>query len=663
MTARQSRRVSASTSKRTSKTQRRPQSKGARKKIVDTPTKRSAGVRYKSRGKRVVKLGAGAIRLRVFIVVVALLLGVAGGRAFQLQALDPQAFAAQAAKKMQTSRNEPAKRGEITDRNGVVLAQTEPGYMIYVDPDMILTNGADKRYKMSEQKQAEAKAAPDAVADILVKHLGGRKEEYLEVFNRRDKKTGKRSRYEVIARRVPAHTFTLIRRDMSNGVGGEHVGKRGAKRWYGVFGETDPIRSYPNRATGSNVVGFVNGEGDGASGLEFALQKELQGVDGTSTFDHSTYGRIPLGNNTMVPARDGASYQLTIDSDLQWMTDQFLAEGIQKAGAKTGTAVAMNVKTGEVLALSMLPTFDASNPGAADSKDLGNRAITQAYEPGSTQKVLTMAALADQGLVTPDTKVRVPSKIASGSGYVRDSFEHDTLQLTARGVVAQSSNIGTIELARQMNKAELRGYLSSFGLGSRTGIGLPGETAGQLPAETMADYTRDQISFGQGLSVNSVQMAAALASVVNGGTYHQPTIIKSAQDADGKELDRKEPTSRKVISEEASAMTVNMMEAVTMAKPEERSIPGYRVAGKSGTAQRYDPKCKCYNGFTASYVGVAPAEDPQILVYVVIDQPAHGNLGSRLALPVVNQMLQVALPRYNVLPSTSKAPKEPLTFD
>lgn len=646
------------------KSTRRSSGKSGRTRIVDTASStRGSEVRYKTRGKRVVKLGKAHTRFGVFLVVVALMLGVAGARAFQLQALDPQAFAAEAAKKMQTSRDVPAQRGAIMDRNGVVLAETEPGFMIFVDPDMIKTNGADKRYKMSAQKQAEAAAAPGAVADILVKHLGGRKEDYLEIFDRRDKKTGKRSQYEVVARRVSAHTFTRIQDDMNAGVGGEDVGEHGAKRWYGVFGESDPIRSYPNRTTGSNVVGFVNGEGDGASGLEFALEKEIQGVKGTSTFDRSTYGRIPLGTNTMVPAKDGASYQLTIDSDLQWMTDQFLAQGIQKAGAKTGTAVAMNVKSGEILALSVLPTFDSSNPGAADQEDLGNRAVTQAYEPGSTQKVLTMAALADQGLVTPDTKVRVPEKIASGSGYVRDSFEHGTLQLTARGVVAQSSNIGTIELARQMDKGQLHSYLSSFGLGNRTGVGLPGEAKGHLPAADMADFTRDQISFGQGLSVNAVQMAGALASVVNGGTYHQPTIIKSAKDAEGNELERKEPTSRKVISEEASAMTVNMMEAVTMADPEERAIPGYRVAGKSGTAQRYNPKCKCYKGFTASYVGVAPAEDPQILVYVVIDQPVNGNLGSRLALPVVNQVLQVALPRYNVLPSTTKASREPLTFE
>lgn len=604
------------------------------------------------------KLGSQGIRLRVFVVVIALLLGTASVRAFQLQALDPQAMAQEAAAQMQTSRDEPANRGAITDRNGVVLAETEPGVMIFVDPDMIQTNGADKRYPMSAEKQEEAAAAPEAVAEILVEHLGGTKEEYLEVFDRKNEKTGKRSRYEVIARRIPAHTFTQIQNDLEKGIEGD-----GSRPWYGVFSESDPIRFYPNRSTAANVVGFVNGEGEGAGGLEYALEENLAGENGTTTFDRSTYGRIPLGTNIMIPAEDGLNYELTIDSDLQWMTDQMLAEGIRESGASTGTAVAMDVDTGELLALSALPSYDSSDPGAADSEDLGNRAVTQAYEPGSTQKVLTMAALADQGLVNPETKVQVPPQISSGGGYVRDSYDHGTINLTARGVMANSSNIGTIQLARQMDKALLSEYLTDFGLGDRSGVGLPGESTGSVPAGDMADYTRDQIAFGQGLSVNAVQMAAAMASVVNGGVYHQPQIIRSALDSDGESVDLPEPETREVISEEASRDVVDMMEAVTMLDSEARSIPGYRTAAKSGTAQRFDPECMCYNGFTASYVGVAPAEDPQILVYVVLDQPTNGNLGSQLAMPVVNQILQLALPRYNVLPSQSEAEQKPLTFE
>lgn len=593
-----------------------------------------------------------APRIRIYLVIVSLLVGVCVVRAFQLQAFDSQAFAAEAARKMQSTRELPATRGTITDRNGVVLAATEPAMLISVDPDMVMTNGADKRYPLSERKQQEAKAAPAAVADILAKHLGGRPADYLPILTKED------SLYEIVARRVPAATWLAIQADMKAGSDGE-----GKRPWYGLFASDDPIRTYPQRTLASNVIGFVNGEGVGVAGLEGRLDDELAGTPGQEVYDKSTYGRIPMGTNVMTPAVDGVSYQLTIDAELNWVVEQILREGMNKSGAATGTAIVMNVKDGEVLAMANGPSYDSADPGAAEPGDLGNRAVSAAYEPGSVQKVLTMAALADQGLVTPDTKVLVPARIASGDGYVRDSFDHGTLQLTARGVVAQSSNIGTIELARQMDKGRLSEYLSSFGLGSKPGSGLPAETAGSLPGADMADYTRDQVSFGQGLSVSALQMASAVAAAVNGGVYHQPTIIRSATRPDGTTVELPTPESHRVISEDASKSVVEMMESVIAQMGKDRPIPGYRTAGKSGTAQRFDPKTKRYNGFTASFVGVAPAEDPQILVYVVLDKPTNGNLGSRLALPVVNNILQMALPRYNVLPSTTPALVGPLTYE
>lgn len=585
------------------------------------------------------------------MVLMAVLMVVCTARAFQLQAIDSQAFAAQAAERMSQKNALPAKRGSIADRNGVVLAESNPAFLISVDPDMVMTNGADKRYEMSESKKEEAKAAPQAVAKILAKHLGGTSDNYYKIVTTKD------SRYEVVAKQVPANVYIAIREDMQKGIDGD-----GSRPWWGVFGTKEAIRMYPNRTLASNIVGFVNGEGTGVAGLEGQLNSELSGVAGSVTYELSSYGRIPLGNNVLTPAVDGISYQLTIDADLQWSVEQALASGAQQAGAKTGYAVVMNVDTGEILALANTPSYDSSNPGEADAADLSNRAVSSAYEPGSVQKVVTMAALADAGLVTPETQVLVKSRIASGDGYVKDAFSHGDLKLNARGIMAKSSNIGTIELARKLEKAEFHKYLKQFGLGEKPNSGLPAETAGVLPGADMADYSRDQISFGQGLSVSSIQMAAAIAAAVNGGVYHQPYIIKAAVNADGTEVELPKKESRKVISEAASAMTVNMMEAVITQGGKDRDIPGYRTAGKSGTAQRYDASCKCYNGYTASFVGVAPAEDPKLLVYVVLDQPTNGSAGSKLALPVVNTILQTALPRYNVQPSTTPALKEPLTY-
>ena len=614
------------------------------------PSRRPAG-----RGKRrtwKLPLGRSSMRIRAFMMTLLLLVMVCVGRAVQLQALEAQSFAAQAAEKMKNTRELLPERGAITDRNGVVFAATQPAMRITADPDMVQSNGADKRYPMSAKKQEEAVAAPKAVAKILATHLGGSESQYLEILSAKD------TRYAEIARQVPADTWTKIDEDMQKGIDGD-----GKRRWYGLFAENDPLRSYPNRTSASNVVGFVNGEGKGAAGLEGLLDSQLAGIPGQEVYERSTYGRIPLGTSVLTPPVNGASYSLTLDADLQWFAEQALADGIAKAGAKTGSVLVMNPNNGEILALATAPSFDSANPGTSDAGNLGNRTVTEAYEPGSTEKVLTMAALADSGLVTPDTKVDVPASITSGSGTVKDSFEHGRLKLTARGVVAQSSNIGTIKLARQMDKAKLREYLTSFGLGSTPGSGMPAETAGALPEAGMADYTRDQISFGQGLSVSVVQMGAALSAAVNGGTYHQPQIIRSATNADGTPIQLTTPASRRVISEEASGMVVNMMEAVITSGGSERAIPGYRTAGKSGTAQRYDSSCKCYNGYTSSFVGIAPVEKPQLLVYAVLDQPTNGNLGSQLALPVVNNVLQTALPKYNVAPSSTPAPKEPLEWE
>ncbi len=625
-----------------------------------SPSRRHPAARTPRRYRRTWQLAVGrsSLRIRTAMVIGALVIALCGGRAFQLQAIDAEAFADQAATKMQSTTTLPATRGTITDRNGDVLAATEPAVRIIADPDQVMTNGADKRYPMSERQQAEAKAAPSAVAHILAKHLGGRPEEYLPILTKK-KKDGTRSRYEIVGKQVPAAKWIEIEADMRAGVDGE-----GERRWYGLAAESNPIRTYPNRSLASNVVGFVNAEGLGVAGLENALQDELDGEPGRSVYDASRYGRIPLGTNVLNPPVDGNNYALTIDNDLQWITEQALAGGMEESGAKTGMALVMNVNSGELLAMANGPSYDSSEPGLAETGDLGNRAVTDALEPGSVQKVLTMGALADAGMVSPDTKVVIPPEIASGDRVVRDAFSHGTINLTARGVIAQSSNIGTIGLARRMPKDQLAGYLRDFGLGSKPGTGLPGETSGSIPGDDMADYRRDQISFGQGLSVSAVQMAAAVAAAVNGGVYHQPTIIKSATATDGTPVELPEPEERRVISEEASEDVVEMMEAViTGVGGGSRAIPGYRTAGKSGTAQRFDPACKCYNGYTSSFVGVAPAEDPQILVYVVLDQPTNGNLGSKLALPVVNNVLQAALPRYNVLPSTTPAPELPLDFE
>lgn len=607
-----------------------------------------------------------SFRLGALLVVMAVIMTGFMGRAFLLQAFDARAYAEQAAAQMKASRELIAQRGTITDRNGVVLAASEPAVRIIADPLMIARNGVDASVEMGPKQRAKAEQAPTAIAEVLAKYLGGTVEDYLPTLTDVD-----RNHYAIVAKQVPAWTYEQIRQDLAAGkrYSGDPALDNPDKpsAWYGIYKEDDPIRYYPSGDVASNIVGFMGTDDEtqrpvGAGGLEYALNKQLTGTWGKEVYDTSANGRIPLGSSTLIPAVDGTNYQLTIDSEMQLMANQALAQGIRNAAAKNGIAIVMNVKTGELLALSTSPGFDSNEPGKADTQNLGNTAASAPYEPGSVQKVLTMAALVDAGLMTPETKVEIPTTIKSGDGTIKDAFPHGTIHLTGSGVVANSSNIGTVLLSRQMDKQTLVNYYSSFGLGKKTNIGLPGESSGWLPKSDMADYTFDQIVFGQGLSLTALQLVGAIAAIANDGIYNAPTLLRATSTGSGQYTPLATQEPRRVISSEASKMVLEMMESV-VTKDKSRQLANYRVAGKTGTAQRVDPACGCYRGYTASYVGVAPAEDPQLLVYVMIDQPTKGSDGSALALPVANQILNLALPRYGVKPSTEPAPKAVLEYE
>ncbi|WCC80573.1 penicillin-binding protein 2 [Cutibacterium equinum] len=590
-------------------------------------------------------------RGRLTIIMAAFLVFAVGlaGRALQLQAIEAPAYAASAAARMKYTYSLQPDRGQLTDRNGTVMARTQPAVLVFVDPRMISRNGVDERVTMSRAQREKAAAAPKAVAKILAKHLGGRPEDYRKAVTATDSK-GNLSRYSVVRRHVDSYTFDLIKEDMKKG------------EWYGVFKSNDPIRTYPSGDVASNVVGFVNAEGKGAGGFEYTHDKALAGVPGKESYEASTWGRIPLGSNTLVPAVNGTSYTLTLDAQLQLMAQQALETAIKNAKAKSGEIIIMDVTNSEVLAMASMPTFDANKPGKVKEDQTRNRAIQDAYEPGSVQKVLTMAALTDQGIITPDTRIVVPPALTSGGGKITDAEPHGTEHLTARGVLVHSSNIGTALFARKLDKPTMVSYLKSFGLGVPTGIGLPGEAQGQIPKPDMPDYTRDQVAFGQGLSVTAIQEAAAVAGIVNGGVYHSPTIIKSAVDGHGEPVEVPGTTTRRVISQQASEQVRDMMENV-VSTAKGRPIADYRMGGKTGTAQRVDPECHCYRGYISSFMAVAPIEKPRILTYVVINQPTHGHTGTEVAQPAARQLMSVALPRYGVRPSTDKARKEPLEYE
>lgn len=608
------------------------------------PGKPRAGARGSARPWRQLPLAPTLGRLRVMLIVVAVVFSLAAGRAVQVQAVDADAVAAEAAREITVTRKLPAFRGQITDRNGEVLAFTEATVTVVADPDMIRTNGKFDEPMTTRDKEVAATAAQQ-IADLMAVHLGGSAAQYLSRLTMPDK------RYSIVARNVSAASYSNL---------------AAALREAGLIGlhrESAPTRRYPNGLVAANLIGFVNKEGKASGGLELALDATLSGTDGLEVYETSPNGKIPLGESELIPARNGQDYRLTIDAGLQWQVEQVLADRVRISEAESGTLIVMNVKTGELLALANFPSYDPNDYGDYDTDDLGNRAITDVYEPGSVQKVLTFAALLDSGTIRPTDVVEVPGRIKSGNDYVEDAWSHGTETFYARGVLAKSSNIGTILLARKMKKADLQGYLASFGLGKRTGVGLPGESAGILPGPDMPDYARDGLAFGgSAVAVTAIQEAAAVAAVTNGGIYNPPRLIASTTTSDGTVEELPEGEPRRVISKEASAELVSMMEAmVTNNTAGTFVVDGYRTGAKTGTSQKINPKTGARGGgIVGSVVGVGPVEDPQILVYSVIDNPKRGSFGGSVAGPAYQDVMQLALARYGVAPSKSKSPKLPV---
>lgn len=595
-------------------------------------------------------------RAQALIVAVCVLISLVAVRALWVQGIDAQGAAAVAIANLTTKpQTLPATRGLITDRNGTVLAETLPYVRVIADPYGIATNGISRGTPMSSKQTAKAAQAPQAIAQILMNDLGGSIDNYLGHLTSQYRSNGQPNQYEPVAANVPAYTYAKIVADMNAG------------GWYGLSAEQTPLRVYPDGSLMSNALGFVGSDGNGLSGFELSQNSCLKGIDGQSSSERGAYGTIPLGVNTLVPAVNGCNYQLTIDATMQLAAQQEIDNAVASTGSDWGTAIVMDVKTGEVLAMADAPTFDNNNFGQANQADLVNEAVETTFEPGSVQKVLTMAALIDQGLITPDTRVVVPSSLESGGSAITDSEAHGTWYLTARGVVAYSSNIGAALLARQSSKAALVSYLDSFGLGKPTGIQLPGEgnsTLGIVPDANMPDYQRDRVAFGQSISVTPLQEAAAVAAIVNGGVYNQPTIIKSVTSGSGAVVPQPVPDSHRVVSEQTSAEVVNMMESATDSSlyAKQRSIPGYAWAGKTGTAQRVNQATGKYQGTTASFVGVGPVDDPSILVYVVLDNPAGGALGGTVAMPSARDLMMMALPRYGIEPTGNPAYTDAITY-
>ena len=561
-------------------------------------------------------LGAPVRRLRVASGLLGLVLLIFCGRLIQIQGLEAPKYAAMAQRQRLTTVTLTAGRGTITDRNGVPFALTVDARDVYADPQQVVDPAATAR------ALAPLLRRPVAVLSRLLRGAG---------------------------------QFVYLGRELDPRVGAAVS----ALNLAGIGVVPSLRRVYPGGDLASNVVGFVGIDGTGLAGLEYADNALLSGTNGWRTVELGASGpAIPTGIQAERAPVPGEGLELTIDRDIQWEAQQALDAQVAKTGAQSGTVVVMDPRTGQILALATAPGFDANHPGAANPDSLGDPAVSDVYEPGSVSKVITMSAAIEDGLVTPSTPITVPPTIQVAHRTFHDAEPHGVEHLTLTGVLAMSSNIGTIEVAERLGAARLYQYLQAYGLGQPTGLGAPGESAGILPSlPNWSGTTLPTIAFGQGVSVTALQVAAVYATIANGGLRVTPTLIRGVIDRNGRLHPAPAPATRRVIGWRTARELSDMLEAVTTNEgtaPAAR-IPGYRVAGKTGTAQRPDGHGG-YSGYTASFVGFAPADAPQLVVEVVLQAPVRGYYGGAVAAPVFHDVMAFALASLRIPPTGTTPP-------
>ncbi|MBT0771080.1 penicillin-binding protein 2 [Kineosporia sp. J2-2] len=576
------------------------------------------------------RAGQPDLRLKWVSGVVVLVFVVFAGRLVQLQAFDAETLSAEALESRSATRTLPAHRGDILDTDGSVLATTVERRNITVDQTVVSEYNSKAAVPEDEKGAAGAakKIAPilgESVGDVA-RTLAGNK------------------RFNYVAKSVEPTVWS----DISD------------LNIPGVYSEQASRRTYPADSVASNVLGFMNGEGEAVSGIEKSQDDLLSGTDGEMTYEKGKNGQqIATGLTTETDPVDGKDVQLTLDRDLQYKSQEALEAVVKKYDAESATLVALNPKSGEILALADAPGYNSNKPGDSDVANLRNRTLTDVFEPGSTNKVITAAAALEEGVVQPTSKLEVPYTLDRGAaGVISDSHEHATERLTFAGVLAQSSNTGTVEVGEKMSAKTMYEYLTRFGLGSKTGVGL-GESSGILAGYQDWDgRTRLNVMFGQGVSVTALQSAEVFAAIANDGVRVAPKLIKAVSGADGKLVAEPEGKKTRVVSAKTAQQVRLMLESVVGedGTAVDAEIKGYRVAGKTGTAQAYDEDCGCYSGYTASFVGMAPADDPELVVAVFVQKPEGDHYGGTVAAPVFQQIMSDALVSQGIEPTNTRKP-------
>jgi cell division protein FtsI (penicillin-binding protein 3) len=543
-------------------------------------------------------------RIRLLLVVLCLLFAALLGRAAWLQAVRAGSLSTLAAKQHGETVVLPASRGTIFDRTGFPLAIGEQATTVYADPRQV-----DR---------------PHVVAAAAGRALG------LDSAALYSQLLDKRRHFVYVERQASPAAAALLEKRHLKGLG-----------FYG-----EERRTYPQGSVAAHVLGYAGVDNRGLAGLELQLDKTLAGVPGSEARIRDPFGRV-IDVVSERPAQPGRDVFLTIDHTIQANAESILRQTVAKWHAKNATAVVLDPRTGDVLAMAVAPGFDANRFGSTNPQVSRNSAVTDVYEPGSTFKLVTVAGALSDRLVAPTTSFVLPYSIHVADRTISDAEKRGTETMSVARILAQSSNVGAITLAEKLGKDRLYSWIRRFGFGSVTNVGFPGESAGSLlrPAD-WSGSTIGNIPIGQGVAVTAVQMAAAYAAVANRGVWVEPHLVDHLQGDSPRHAKEHRILSRGVAAE-LNAMLQNVVLEGTGTLA---AVPGYKVAGKTGTAQKPDSHGGYANQYVASFIGMVPASSPRLVILVSVDEPQGTIWGGSVAAPAFAQIAAYDLQYLEVPP-------------
>jgi cell division protein FtsI (penicillin-binding protein 3) len=556
-------------------------------------------------------------RIRLLLAISTLLFAAMFARAFWLQAVEAPHLGGLARSQHEETQTIPAGRGTIYDRTGVQLAIGEQKTTIYADPQQVRN--------------------PRALAVVAHDLLGADANAlYPALLN-------KKSRFVYVKRFVDTEKAQEFLK----------------KGFVGILSYPEELRTYPQGGVGAQVLGYAGIENKGLGGLELQYDRKLAGRPGKQTIVRDPTGRA-IDVISSQPVREGTDVFTTIDHTIQAQAEKVLGETVAKWGAQDASAVVLDPTTGEVLAMAQTPGYNANNTSnvARDAAGLlRNRSVTDTYEPGSTFKLVTITGALSDGLVTPRTRFTLPYRFQFGSCAqcsVHDAEFRPTVNYSVAQILEFSSNVGAVTLAKLLGPARLAAWVKKFGFGSTTGIDFPGESPGfVLPREQWSDPTIGNEPIGQGISVTPIQMASVYAAVANGGVWIQPHLVTRVGGHAPEDWKHRRLMSPSV-DREVKAMLTGVV-ADTGATGTEAQIPGYTVAGKTGTAQVATPHGYSTSDYTASFVGMVPASHPRLIVLVKVDHPRGSIFGGVVAAPAFASIAKFDLQYLEVPPDAPTA--------